>query len=671
MVFGQLHDERSGVAGEQLGLLQHDAGEDDGDDAQEVEHGGHVPRCRRVAGCQRAEHERDDGHLGTARNHRGGHDGHATIHLVLDGLGGHDGGHTATGGDEHGDERFTGQAELAEDTVHDERDAGHVAAQLQDAQQQEQDDHLRDEADDGADAGDDAVVDEGLQPRRDVGRFHGIGDDGAKTRDPQAPRAVGRIGLLDLKGLLVIGERDGLLLHVAVLVLYLHRGHGMGSLRLLVEVGDDGLRLLVFGQGVLVFGYGVLIGVVFRSFGLLGGQGVEHFLRFVGGQLGFLILAQDVLNIGHDLGMSILVFLGGLVERGVAGVEPAIAGDAVVGPVGHHAAANGDRQPVHEEHDDDEDGQAQPAVGDHAVDLLRGGQARARALDGLVHNMADGVIALGGDDGLGIVIELVLDGGADSGDGVQVGLGKLEVGDGLVLGLEQLDGVPARSVGSDLIAEHALDLDERLLNGGVEPHLRRRDLVASSGIDGGLDHILHAAALQRRGGDDGAPEFAGQAVDVDLVAVLLHQVHHVQGDHNRNAKVQDLAGQIQVTLKVGGVHQVDDGVRAAFEQVIARHDLLGRIRGQRVDARQVRDGHVLVARVLAFLLLDGDARPVANVLVGARQVVEHRRLAAVRVAGKGNADSHDLPFLRIDPASYAVRDSTSINVSSCQVRSLF
>ena len=352
--------------------------------------------------------------------------------------------------------------------------------------------------------------------------------------------------------------------------------------------------------------------------------------------------------------MRILVFLGGLVERGIAGVEPAIAGNAVIGPVSHHAAADGNRQPVHEEHDDDEDGQAKPAVGDHAVDLLRGGQARARALDGLVHNVADGIVALSSDDGFRIIVELVLDGGADSGDGVQVGLRQLEVGDGFVLGLEKLDGVPARSVRSDLIAEDALDLDERLLDGSVEFHLRCRDFLASSCINGGLANILHAAALQRRGRNDGAAQLAGQTVDVDLVAVLLHQVHHVQRNHDRDAQIQNLAGQIQVALKVGGVHQVDDGVGAAFEQVIARHDFLGRIRGQRVDARQVRDGHVLVARVLALLLLDGDARPVANVLIGACQVVEHRRLAAVRVAGKGNADSHDLPFLRIDSASCAV-----------------
>ena len=55
----------------------------------------------------------------------------------------------------------------------------------------------------------------------------------------------------------------------------------------------------------------------------------------------------------------------------------------------------------------------------------------------------------------------------------------------------------------------------------------------------------------------------------------------------------------------------------------------------------------LCSRVLALLFFDGHARPVANILAGACQVVEHRRLAAVRVAGKRNANSHCLPFSRL------------------------
>ncbi len=44
--------------------------------------------------------------------------------------------------------------------------------------------------------------------------------------------------------------------------------------------------------------------------------------------------------------------------------------------------------------------------------------------------------------------------------------------------------------------------------------------------------------------------------------------------------------------------------------------------------------------ILAFLLLNRDARPVAGVLVGAGKPVEQRRLAAVRVTGKGYRETH-------------------------------
>ena len=71
---------------------------------------------------------------------------------------GHDAGHAAARADQHRDEALAGEAEAAEDAVHDERDARHIAAILQDAQQQEQHEHLRHEAEHRADAADDACL---------------------------------------------------------------------------------------------------------------------------------------------------------------------------------------------------------------------------------------------------------------------------------------------------------------------------------------------------------------------------------------------------------------------------------------------------------------------------------------------------------------------------------
>ena len=190
VVRGKLHDERGRLAREHLGLLEHDAGDDDGDDAEEVEHRRDPPRLLGVAAGDGAEHERDDGHLRAAGDHGRRHDGHATVALVLDGLGGHDGGHAAAGRHEHGDEALAGQAEAAEYAVHDERHAGQISAALQEREQQEQDDHLRNEADNGAHAGHDAVHDQALHPVGHLRALKRVADDGSKAGDHR-PNSAG------------------------------------------------------------------------------------------------------------------------------------------------------------------------------------------------------------------------------------------------------------------------------------------------------------------------------------------------------------------------------------------------------------------------------------------------------------------------------------------------
>ena len=85
-----------------------------------------------------------------------------------------------------------------------------------------------------------------------------------------------------------------------------------------------------------------------------------------------------------------------------------------------------------------------------------------------------------------------------------------------------------------------------------------------------------------------------------------------------------------------------------YKRQVAGDDRLERVRGERVDTRQVGDRDLLIRLVAALLLFHGDARPVADVLRRAGQVVEHRGLAAVRVAGKRQTNRHDFaPFFKL------------------------
>ena len=491
VVGGKLHDKRGRTTGEELGLLEHEARGDDGKDAQEVE--------ERADPCGGGGRIADDGtheqgnnrQLSATGNERGGHDRHAAVLLVLDGLGGHDAGDAAARGHEHRNEGLTGQAKAAEHAVHDEGDAGHVAAVLQEGQHDEQQEHLRHKAEDGAQAADDAVADQRIDQATVLGatRHKCVVDHGGNTRDIGAVlRRVDRVGI-------VARSLDGRVVGVAALT--------------------------------------------------------EH-----------------VPTVGTE--------------------------ELVVGEVGHRAAQSGDGDVVHAEHDDHKDRQAQDTVGNHAVDLL-GGAHLGRSLDeALVDDVGDHAVALTGDDGLGIVIAVLLALSDQLLHASSLLLSEVDEPAGVRVALKQLDSVVATLVGGNARRQVVFDVVQNVLDGGIELMLRHLAL-RSSGLLDLLEELLDALVLKSRDHHDRTTELLGELVRVDLVAVLLDQIGHVEGNDHRQAGLDDLKRQVQVALQVGGIDHLNDNIGLAAHEVIARALLLGAVRGKRVDAREVRDGNVLVA----------------------------------------------------------------------------
>ena len=119
--------------------------------------------------------------------------------------------------------------------------------------------------------------------------------------------------------------------------------------------------------------------------------------------------------------------------------------------------------------------------------------------------------------------------------------------------------------------------------------------LGSSGLLDLLEELLDALVLKSGDHHNRAAELLGELVRVDLVAVLLDQVGHVEGNDHGQAGLDNLKRQVQVALEVGGVDNLDDDIGLAAHKVIARALLLGAVGGKRVDAGEVRDGNVLVA----------------------------------------------------------------------------
>ena len=491
MVGGKLHNERRRATGEELGLLEHKARGDDGKDAQEVEERAD-PRGGGGRIADDGAHEQgDDRQLGAAGDERGGHDRHAAVLLVLDGLGSHDAGDAAARGHEHGDKGLTGQAKAAEHAVHDEGDAGHVTAVLQEGQHDEQQEHLRHKAEDSAQAADDAVTDQRIDQATVLGaaRHKGVVHHGGDTRD-------------------------------------------IGAVLCRVD----------------------RVGIVARS---LDGRVV-----------GVAALTEHVPTVGTE--------------------------ELVVSEVGHRAAQGRNGDVVHAEHDDHKDRQTQDTVGNHAVDLLGGAHLGRSLSEALIDDVRDDAIALTGDDGLGIVVAVLLALGDQLLHASSLLLSEVDELAGVCIALKQLDGVVATLVGGNARRQVILDVVQNVLDGGIELVLRYLAL-RSSGLLDLIEQLRDALVLKSRDHHDRATELLGKLVRVDLIAVLLDQVGHVEGNDHGQAGLDNLKRQVQVTLEVGGIDDLDDNIGLAAHEVIARALLLGAVGGKRVDAREVRDGNVLVA----------------------------------------------------------------------------
>ncbi|CCK16313.1 hypothetical protein BN136_2323 [Cronobacter universalis NCTC 9529] len=217
---------------------------------------------------------------------------------------------------------------------------------------------------------------------------------------------------------------------------------------------------------------------------------------------------------------------------------------------------------------------------------------------------------------------------------------------------EPRGGIARHAVAVDIAFEHLQPEPAALLGGEIAGHrrcqrlccLRKRRrvmdalnrLITFVAVNGELQAV-DAAGAGRNQRHHRAAEAACQRVDINTDVLFIGDIQHVERDHARNAELQQLQRQVEVALKVGGVHHVYQHVRIAAEDVVAgdlfiKRGLRGN-RSQRVGARQIDQRHLVIGRrEVALFTLYRHARPVAHALPRAGELVKQRGFAGVRIA---------------------------------------
>ena len=104
-------------------------------------------------------------------------------------------------------------------------------------------------------------------------------------------------------------------------------------------------------------------------------------------------------------------------------------------------------------------------------------------------------------------------------------------------------------------------------------------LCVSCRLNGRLGRQRDSVALESRDLDDLAAELSGQFLHVYNVPVFPYDVDHVDGYNNGDAELGELGRQIEISLKVRAVDNIQYRVGALAEEEVTGNDLLESIRG--------------------------------------------------------------------------------------------
>ena len=137
-------------------------------------------------------------------------------------------------------------------------------------------------------------------------------------------------------------------------------------------------------------------------------------------------------------------------------------------------------------------------------------------------------------------------------------------------------------------------------------------------------------------------------IDQNRTAVAFHFIHHIDRKHHRYIKLHQLHGEIKIAREIRRIHDIDDARRLLFEDKFSRDDFLARIRRKGINPRQIHHLCLRIAANHARLLIHRDPGKIADMLVGAGQLVEERRLAAILIADERKGQSaFDRLYIRV------------------------
>ena len=177
---------------------------------------------------------------------------------------------------------------------------------------------------------------------------------------------------------------------------------------------------------------------------------------------------------------------------------------------------------------------------------------------------------------------------------------------------------------------------------GTAEILPQRTFLIPGYMNGMAHQLVHTLVPRCRDRHDRHAQHGFHGVHIHGAAVAPQLIHHVQRHHHGNVHFQQLHGQIQVALDVGGIHDIDNGFGFVFQNKVPGNQLLAGIGRHGIDTGQVGDPRIIVAPYDPILPVHRNTRKIAHMLVCACQLIKQGGLAAVLIADQRKSQNRTL-----------------------------
>ena len=146
------------------------------------------------------------------------------------------------------------------------------------------------------------------------------------------------------------------------------------------------------------------------------------------------------------------------------------------------------------------------------------------------------------------------------------------------------------------------------------------------------DKLVHTLIFSCRYRNHRNTKQCFHAVDIYGALISNHFIHHIQGNYHRDIHLQKLHRQIQISLNIRRIQNINDCFWLFIQHKIPGYDFFTAVRRHGINTRQIRHICLRMSFDRTILSVNRNTWKISYMLIRSGQLIKQSRFSAVLIA---------------------------------------